>query len=94
MDHRRDESVQALQAQVDEVNQALEATKLERDLAMTDLRATHDGQRKAKETYEAKSQALVKKLKGNSSCHNITGRVILCELKPCLYHVDAKNLAK
>ena len=42
-ERRRAELVQALEAQVDEVSQALEATKLEQDLTMTNLRATHDG---------------------------------------------------
>ena len=62
---------------MDEISQDLEATKLERDLTMTNLRAIHEGQRKAKETYDAKSQALVKKLKGNSSWHSTCGGITL-----------------
>ena len=60
------------------MSEALEATKLERDLTLTDFKAAHDGQRKAKETYEAKGEALVKKLKGNSACHIAIDRVDLC----------------
>ena len=63
-ERRRLESVRALQTQVDEISGALETTHQERDMALADLNATQDGQMKAKEAYEAKSQALVKKLKG------------------------------
>ena len=91
---RRTKLVQALQVQVDEISKALDSIKLERDLTMSDLRFAHEGQRKAKETYDANSQALVKKWKGNSSLHGTTSRVNLCDLKPCVYDVDAENLAK
>jgi len=61
---RRLESVQALQTQVDEISGSLEATRQEQDIALAGLKAAQDGQKKAKEAYETKSQALVKMLKG------------------------------
>ena len=63
-EHRRVESVQALQTQVDEISRSLETTHQERDMALAEFKAAQEGQKKAKEAYETKSQALVKMLKG------------------------------
>lgn len=46
------------------MSKELESTREEHDMALSNLKATQDGQKKAKEAYEVKSQALVKKLKG------------------------------
>jgi hypothetical protein len=54
-ERRRSESDQALQAQLDEMSKELESTRQECDMALSNLKAAHDGQKKAKEAYEAKS---------------------------------------
>lgn len=65
-ERRRTESVQALQNQLDEMSRSLQEVKTQWDLTLTNQKAAQDSQQKAKEAYEAKSQALVKKLKGSS----------------------------
>jgi hypothetical protein len=76
VERRRVELVRALLRQVDEMSRSLEEVKTQRDLTLTDLKAAQDGQKKAKEAYEAKSQALVKKLKGTLS--KLSQVVVIC----------------
>jgi hypothetical protein len=54
-EQHRSESNQALQAQLDEMSKELESTRQECDMALSNLKAAHDGQKKANEAYEAKS---------------------------------------
>jgi hypothetical protein len=55
-ERRRSESDQALQAQLDEMSKELESTRQECDMALSNLKAAHDGQKRPRKPMKLRAR--------------------------------------